>query len=261
MRSRIILLGVLICLGSMAWGQNNTPLEGTISYLSLNKVYVRFPTTDSLHVGDTLRVWQNNQWKKALIIESLSSQSCITNSFIPITLVIGTKISGPEKIKPVIKKANAYELVPYLSTSPRQEKKPKESPNKQQIDSRISVSTNGSRDQNARDFDRLRTTASLDIQHIQDSRLSLESYVTFNHKLGTPINDSTFRNDFKIYALALSFASEKGIIVSFGRKLNNRLANMGAIDGLQVENPFENSLGELLQARDLMCKITASTRS
>lgn len=238
MRSRIILLGVLICLGSMAWGQNNTPLEGTISYLSLNKVYVRFPTTDSLHVGDTLRVWQNDQWKKALIIESLSSQSCITNSFIPITLVIGTKISGPEKIKPVIKKANAYELVPYLSTSPRQEKKPKESPNKQQIDSRISVSTNGSRDQNARDFDRLRTTASLDIQHIQDSRLSLESYVTFNHKLGTPINDSTFRNDFKIYALALSFASEKGIIVSFGRKLNNRLANMGAIDGLQVEKSF-----------------------
>ena len=233
-----VLLGILISLSSMAWGQNNTFQEGTISYLSLNKVYVRFPTTDSLHVGDTLRVWQNDQWKKALIIESLSSQSCITDSFIPISLVIGTKISGPEKIKPVIKKANAYELVPYLSASPRPEKKPKESPNKQQIDSRISVSTNGSRNQNARDFDRLRTTASLDIQHIQDSRLSLESYVTFNHKLGTPINDSTFRNDFKIYALALSYASEKGIIVSLGRKLNNRLANMGAIDGLQVEKSF-----------------------
>jgi len=130
-----------------------------------------------------------------------------------------------------------YALVPYLSAEPKEEKN-KRKPNKQQIDSRVSVSTNGSRDKNARDFDRLRTTASLDVTHLQGSRLNFESYVTFNHKLGTPINDSTFRNDFKIYALALSYAHENGWVISLGRKLNNRLANMGAIDGLQFEKTF-----------------------
>ena len=235
MRSIFILMGIFFQLSLRVWGQEKTPLEGTISYLSKTKVYVRFTSTDSLRVGDTLQVWQDQQWKKALIIESLSSQSVITNAFVPVSLVIGTKISSVAKPKPIQKKANAYDLVPYLSAGSRPEKKPKESKTKQQIDSRISVSTNGSRDQNARDFDRLRTTASLDIQHLQDSRLSLESYVTYNHKLGTPINDSTFRNDFKIYAMALSYASEKGDVISFGRKLNNRLANMGAIDGVQLE--------------------------
>jgi hypothetical protein len=218
-------------------GQENSPIEGSITYQTKNEVYVRFNSTEGMKIGDTLNVWYEQQWKKALIIESLSSQSCKTNNFLSLKLVIGGKISPPTKqVERVKKKKDDYALVPYLSSTPKEQgNKPKENPNKQQIDSRISVSTNGSRDQNARDFDRLRTTASLDITHLQDSRINLETYVTFNHKTGTPINDSTFRNDFKVYSLALTYAHENGLSISVGRKLNNRLANMGAIDGLQIE--------------------------
>ncbi|MEY4954515.1 MAG: hypothetical protein RI981_600 [Bacteroidota bacterium] len=218
--------------------QENSVITGLISYISKNEIYVRFPTTQDLIIGDTLSVWDNQNWQKALVIESLSSQSCKARNFSSIKLDIGAKIHFTPKITTTINKKNDYALVPYLDVAKKEEKKSIVNTKIQQIDARISVSTNGSRVKNARDFDRFRTTASLDIHHIQDSRLSLESYITFNHKLGTPINDSTFRNDFKIYALALSYASEKGVIISLGRKLNNRLANMGAIDGLQVEKSF-----------------------
>jgi hypothetical protein len=218
--------------------QENSVITGVISYISKNEIYVRFPTTQDLKIGDTLSVWDNQNWQNALIIESLSSQSCKARNFSSIKLDIGAKIHFTSKITTTINKRNDYALVPYLDVAKKEEKKSTVKTKIQQIDARISASTNGSRVKNARDFDRFRTTASLDIHHIQNSRLSLESYVTFNHKIGTPINDSTFRNDFKIYALALSYASEKGIIISLGRKLNNRLANMGAIDGLQVEKSF-----------------------
>lgn len=238
MMKQYIVLGFLIHLSMFAWGQDKTAPEGTISYLSKNKVYVRFASTQSMQVGDTLSIWQEQQWKKALIIETLSSQSCVSHAILPIKFTVGERITHLAKENVQAKKNTSYDLVPYLAANPPIEKKKQDSPQKQQIDSRLSISTNGSRDQNARDFDRLRTSASLDIQHINDSRFSLESYLTYNHKLGTPINDSTFRNDFKIYALALSYTNEKGMLLAIGRKLNNRLANMGAVDGLQVEKTF-----------------------
>ena len=238
MKQGFLILTMMLLLTQHVKAQENSPIEGSITYQTKNEVYVRFNSTEGMKVGDTLTVWHEQQWKKALIIESLSSQSCKTKVFLPITLAIGTKTNSIPKTIVVPKKKDDYALVPYLSASPKEEKKPKENPNKQQVDSRISLSTNGSRDQKARDFDRLRATASLDILHIQDSRLNLETYLTFNHKLGTPMNDSTFRNDFKVYSLAFTYAHENGLSISVGRKLNNRLANMGAIDGLQIEKTF-----------------------
>jgi hypothetical protein len=238
MKQGFLILTLMLLFKQNVKAQENAFNEGTITYQTKNEVYVRFTSTEGMKVGDTLNVWHEQQWKKALIIESLSSQSCKTNIFLPITLTIGTKINPIPKSVVLPKKKDDYALVPYLSSNPKEEKKPKFDPNKQQIDSRISISTNGSRDKNARDFDRLRTSASLDITHLQDSRINLEAYVTFNHKVGTPLNDSTFRNDFKVYALALSYAHENGMVISAGRKLNNRLANMGAIDGLQFEKTY-----------------------
>ena len=213
--------------------------EGTISYLSKNKVYIRFNDTKSMKIGVTLTVWQDEKWKKALVIESLSSQSCVSQAILTITFTIGDKIRTIPKENIATKKIIPDAIKPDLSVKETAVKKDSLTKPKQRIESRLSIATNGSRDKNARDFDRVRTTATLDIDNIRDSKFSLESYVNYTHKLGTPINDSTFQADFKIYSMALSYASENGIVLSMGRKMNNHLANMGAIDGLQIEKKFK----------------------
>ena len=213
--------------------------EGTISYLSKNKVYIRFNDTKSMKIGDTLTVWQDEKWKKALVIESLSSQSCVSQAILTITFTIGDKIRTTLKEITATKKIIPDAIKPDLSVKETAVKKDSLTKPKQRIESRLSIATNGSRDKNARDFDRVRTTATLDIDNIRDSKFSLESYVNYTHKLGTPINDSTFQADFKIYSMALSYASDNGIVLSMGRKMNNHLANMGAIDGLQIEKKLK----------------------
>jgi hypothetical protein len=219
--------------------QETAMSEGTISYLSKNKVYIRFNDTKSMKIGDTLTVWQDEKWKKALVIESLSSQSCITQAILLIPFAIGDKIRTTLKEITATKKIIPDAMKPDLSVKEISVKKDSLTKPKQRIESRLSIATNGSRDKNARDFDRVRTTATLDIDNIRDSKFSLESYVNYTHKLGTPINDSTFQADFKIYSMALSYASDNGIVLSMGRKMNNHLATMGAIDGLQIEKNFK----------------------
>jgi len=110
---------------------------------------------------------------------------------------------------------------------------------KQTFDGRISVSTNGSRDIAGRDFDRIRSTFSFDINRINGGRTSFETYVIYSKRLGDNPNLTTNSDDFKIYSLALSHEVGKRTIVSVGRKLSLQMANMGAIDGIQVETKLK----------------------
>ncbi|MCF8300818.1 MAG: hypothetical protein K9I55_07175 [Haliscomenobacter sp.] len=236
---KLFLLTIFSFVMHHLGAQETAMHEGTISYLSKNKVYIRFNDTKSMKIGDTLTVWQDEKWKKALVIESLSSQSCVSQAILTITFTIGDKIRTTLKEITATKKIIPDAKKPDLSVKETAVKKDSLTKPKQRIESRLSIATNGSRDKNARDFDRVRTTATLDIDNIRDSKFSLESYVNYTHKLGTPINDSTFQADFKIYSMALSYASENGIVLSMGRKMNNHLANMGAIDGLQIEKKFK----------------------
>jgi hypothetical protein len=236
---KLFLLTIFSFVMHHLGAQETAMPEGTISYLSKNKVYIRFNDTKSMKIGDTLTVWQDEKWKKALVIESLSSQSCVSQAILTITFAIGDKIRTIPKENIATKKIIPDAKKPDLSVKETAVKKDSLTKPKQRIESRLSIATNGSRDKNARDFDRVRTTATLDIDNIRDSKFSLESYVNYTHKLGTPVNDSTFQADFKIYSMALSYASENGIVLSMGRKMNNHLANMGAIDGLQIEKKFK----------------------
>ena len=236
---KLFLLTIFSFVMHHLGAQETAMPEGTISYLSKNKVYIRFNDTKSMKIGDTLTVWQDEKWKKALVIESLSSQSCVSQAILTITFTIGDKIRTTLKEITATKKIIPDAIKPDLSFKEAVVKKDSLTKPKQRIESRLSIATNGSRDKNARDFDRVRTTATLDIDNIRDSKFSLESYVNYTHKLGTPINDSTFQADFKIYSMALSYASDNGIVLSMGRKMNNHLANMGAIDGLQIEKKFK----------------------
>ena len=78
----------------------------------------------------------------------------------------------------------------------------------------------------------------MNIQNIHSSALSLQSYITYRHRYGIDQSQVGFYDDFKIYALNLLYAPTEKYNVSLGRKINNKIANMGAIDGIQGELNF-----------------------
>jgi hypothetical protein len=106
----------------------------------------------------------------------------------------------------------------------------------QLISGRISLSSYSNFSSETANSQRMRYTFSLDALNIGDSKLSAETYISFVHKLGewSEIQKDVF-NGVKIYSLALSYEFDKNNKLWLGRKINPRISNMGAIDGLQYE--------------------------
>ena len=74
----IFLLVLFAFFGLNLSGQTKTvPVEGTISYMTSQNVYVKFPSTKNIKEGDTLFVKQGEKILPGLVVNSLSSISCV----------------------------------------------------------------------------------------------------------------------------------------------------------------------------------------
>jgi hypothetical protein len=82
----------------------------------------------------------------------------------------------------------------------------------------------------------MKYTFAMVIQNIGNSKISAETYMTFSHKLGewNEIQNDIF-NGLKIYSFAINYEVNKHNTFWLGRKINPRISNVGAIDGLQYE--------------------------
>ncbi|MBK7009059.1 MAG: hypothetical protein IPH36_10730 [Saprospiraceae bacterium] len=100
------------------------------------------------------------------------------------------------------------------------------------INGRFSASTNASLT-DGEDYQRMRLGFTFNVTNIGGGYFSTPNYITYRHRYG--IDQQTgFYDDFKIYALALGY-DRNGHSIYLGRRINNRIANLGAIDGLQYE--------------------------
>jgi hypothetical protein len=98
---------------------------------------------------------------------------------------------------------------------------------------------------------RFRYTFSLDARNIANSKLSLESYLSFRHKAGEweEVKNNVF-NALKIFSLAVKYDLNKTTQISLGRKINPRISSVGAIDGLQFEKSLNRfSMGAFIGTR------------
>jgi hypothetical protein len=97
------------------------------------------------------------------------------------------------------------------------------------------------------DIQRFRYTLSFNARKIGGSRFSFESYTSFRHKTGEwqEVKNDIF-SALKIYNLAIRYDLNETTSFSLGRRINTRIASMGATDGLQFEKSFNNfSIGVL----------------
>lgn len=245
MKNVVLLTFLCILAGTISAQVKNGQLEGTVTFKSKNNVYVKFYSTEDILVGDTLRVKKEKNLIPALVVRHKSSTSCVSENISTLDFTIGQSIyfnSNVEKLDadlvvalpPDIRNtqvANSVETPDSLS-----EEKATTLVRKQKMNGRISFSTNGSiSDGNDKNFQRIRMALSMNVQNISASAFSLQSYVTYRHRYGIDQSRVGFYDDFKIYALNLQYAPSDKYSIWIGRKINNVIANMGAIDGVQGE--------------------------
>ena len=196
----------------------------------------------------TLSVQKNGIWIKVLIVRQKSSSSCVTENISTEAIETGEIIAfftskQPEPKKEPIREETIIQepILPAetMDTFYDGESKKKSLLKKQLTTGRITFSTNGSiNPDNQNNFQRIRAAASLQIRNIHHSSFSLESYVTYRHRYGIDQSTTDFYDDFKVFSAAVLYQPGTKYNLTFGRKNNQNIANLGVIDGVQGEYLF-----------------------
>ncbi|MFN8357063.1 MAG: hypothetical protein U0Y10_21595 [Spirosomataceae bacterium] len=237
-----ILLLFLVALSTKA--QEKQVLEGRVSYINIENVYIKFSTTTNLKSNDTLEVFLQGAWKKVLLVNAISSTSCVAKNISNETITINTLVRfvfkmavNPAKL---VEKKELPVVAPPTTGIPNTATTSDSLKRKQTFDGRVYMSAFGSLDGVQNSFNQLRTSMSFTINNIHGSKFSFENYINYRPRFGAQTTTNTFADDFKVYSFALSYDATPNTTIAFGRKNNNRMANMGAIDGLQVEHRYKH---------------------
>lgn len=247
MKSLFPIFILLFCSLSLHGQQDTVELQGTVSYLSSQNVYLKFASTEFINKGDTLFLKIDNRLTAALVVKDKSSTSCICASLLPEKVKVGDAFfakvmidkkqgkEDPKKAKenPVTLKDSTGLNLPPAVIAPQEDKI--EEGFKEKLRGRISAASYS----NFYGEDithRMRYTLTFQGNNIKNSRFSTDNYITFRHTLGEwqEVKEN-FRDALKIYSMSVKYDFDKNSSVSLGRKINYRISSMGAIDGLQVE--------------------------
>ena len=232
---RKLTLLLLICLSTMSFGQKL--IKGSITFRSSQNVYVTFEQTAGIQVGDTLYSEVKGWNVPVLLVKSLSSTSCLclplSNLKIDETAFIVAKVPSTEETAPIHQTVSDLEATKTVNSDAihsvlQGKKNTKPQP---RFDGRISV-TSYSNFLDSTSNQRFRYNLSLNAQNIDSSAFSVETYLSFSHRLGDSI---IIADALKVYSLAVNYRAGKNTSITLGRKINLNMANIGAVDGLQYE--------------------------
>lgn len=259
MKRIMILMLMIYC--NILIGQSNYVLkvfEGNVEYISSQFIYVHFGNTEGLAAGDTLSIKKNGKYSPQLIIESLSSRSCATKS-IKGKIEVGTEIFGFVKIKkqekeismPVdfkndnqqideIVKVDTAEFIGFKKLD-------------KGISGRFSLSSysNISNAPNRIDYQNWRYSLSLNADDINNSNFSFSNYITFRYRADEwNYIKNNISDGLKIYDLSVKYDFSASTNILIGRKINRKVANIGAVDGFQIETKINKFiLGGIVGSR------------
>lgn len=249
---RYTLVLLFFILLSKLYGQEDRPwIEGRVSYITLQNIYARFENPGVVQAGDTIYIRKDQKLIPLFVAESVSSTSCVGKPVVNIEMKLqdlvfvkgrlsDKKAAGDESVGTVDRNLK----LPAVVQEPNEntQSKPIPVPERvQKIRGRLAASSY-SGFSNSYDYNqRMRYTFSLAADHISDSKFSTDTYIMFTHKLNhwAEVKDNLF-NALKIYSLSVNYDVNEHTRVAFGRKINSRIASVGAIDGLQAETSAGN---------------------
>ena len=226
-------------------------LQGQVSFISSQNVYVKFDNTQGILIGDTLYTQQNEIQKAALVVKNKSSISCVTSPLRGINLTVSAPvfaivhIEAPsiEVVSQKSKEAIAVNDIAIAQAKNDATKKNK----KTDFAGKIAISSYTNIATNSNSYQRFRYNVSMDATHLAQTNLSAETYISVTHKLG---EWNGLKDALRIYSLAAKYDISEKTSISLGRKINTNMANIGAVDGLQLEINNKNfSYGALVGSR------------
>jgi hypothetical protein len=258
MRYIFTLLSFVLYALNLA-GQGTTEnLTGKISFISSQNVYVKFKSTAGISAGDTLYILNDNVLLPVLKVNSLSSTSCvglaISDASLPVDHLVIAKVKKniPKQPEPVVDTAkNNITVVKTTAPEVPETEKVTKKESLQKIKGSVSAYSYSDFSNSGSNSQRFRYTLSLDAGHIANSKFSVETYISFKHKAGdwAEVKSDLF-NALKIYSLSGRYDINKTTQISLGRRINPRISNIGAMDGLQVEKTLNKFvIGALAGAR------------
>lgn len=246
----------LLLTGQVLPAQDTTGLiSGRVSYVTTSSVYVRFENTSHLNTGDTLFLEREGRLMPAMVVSNKSSLSCVCLPLPGMAFSENDRVVSKFSLPPAAAEASQAETVQdkeVVDESPVVVDEPEKEVRRQSIGGRVSVSsyTNWTSAQDEVG-QRMRYTFSFGGQNLGGSKLSLEMYISFVHRLDQweEIEQNIY-NGLKVYNLSLRYDITQGTRLWLGRKINYRLTSLGAMDGLQFEQDFGSfTLGAVAGSR------------
>lgn len=258
-KSKHIILVLFLMTGlTRSYGQEAMPLlAGTVTFKSSQNVYVKFPSTANIRIGDTL-YFSKDSLIPALEVRNISSSSCVAKKLTPREINLSDQIYARQHSQPVVEPSKAVQVpkeeekkviaavsAKPVAASPEQSRT-------QKINGRLAISSYSSfSDGPGKDAHRLRYTFTLNAKNLHGTRWSAESYLSFRHKVGDwqEVKNHLFQA-LKIYNLAVKYEFNQQDQIWFGRKINLNVSNIGAVDGIQYERKIKNmTYGAILGSR------------
>ena len=229
-------------------GQAQGPITlemGKVSFVSSQNIYVKFPSTEAIKIGDTLLVKRNDQLIAVASVTNKSSVSVVCKSISEQPVKVGDELFI--KIIIVVEEEPEVELIeekevldPETNNSNQSTTKEEEPEFKQKIKGRVSASSYSSFS-DYKNVHRMRYAFTFTGSHLKNSKFSVDSYLTFRHTIGEWDEvKGNVAKALKVYSLSVKYDFNKSSHILLGRKINPRMSSLGANDGLQFEKRFKN---------------------
>ena len=243
MKTLLIIFFLVSHAFIIAQSDKSNIIEGSVSYISSQNIYVKFISTEGIETGDTLFIKDKNNLIPAVKIDHKSSTSCagisITDKKLELNTILYAFISVDDgeaeadttqstTIAPVVMPTVvADEIVTKTSLEPVPT-----------LSGRISVQSysNFTNNQSSYDYQRWRYTFQLNAGRIANSGFSYSQYISFAYRADDWERiSSNLSEAIRVYDLAIKYDFNERTLLWLGRHINNKISNIGSIDGLQFE--------------------------
>jgi hypothetical protein len=240
MRLTLVLLLFYLLAGTFSLFAQTTAkpnrLDGTVSYLTSENVYLRFASTEKLTINDTIFLVDGKQMYPCLVLQQKSSVSCVAQIingcnikngaavayFYADEVAVADTTEPKDSIAPV---AVLPQPIPTVTT--------KTDPLKGRV-SLANYTTLSNGDANSRTVARL----SLNADNIGGSNFSFRSYAHYRQNNLNREAGNTIDRRLNVYEMAVDYDLDNTLRITAGRFISRKMPSVGAIDGVMLDKSW-----------------------
>ncbi|GAB4421095.1 MAG: hypothetical protein OHK0039_35470 [Bacteroidia bacterium] len=243
-KSLIVCLFWVLSLG-LVRGQGQ---QGQVTFVTSRNVYVGFAETGGIEAGDTLHLQPADV--PCLLVTNKSSTSVVCVPLGDCVVVKGMQVAARPG-RSVAPEPVPEKPAPTIEETPREE--PPSAPTRpaEVIRARVAASAYNTIGSERDDRHQVLGQVFLNADHIAHSGFSLEAHGTYRQIFPTDTARFDPQTRFlRLYNLALRYQGGQGTRLSLGRRIDPRIASLGALDGLQVEQQWgQGHIGAIVGSR------------